>query len=84
MTKEEFLSELVPHIIEHIQGGYFRPPHEDDDGYNHDELMSLIELFDDDCEFDVYDNDMSYRTLADDFENLIVQYYAAGLVETEE
>ena len=84
MTKKEFLSALVPHITEHIQNGYFMPPDEDDGGYNHDELMALIEHFDDDCGFNVYENDMSYRTLADDYENLIFQYYAAGLVETEE
>ena len=83
MTKKEFLSALVPHITEHIQGGYFMPPDEDDEGYNHDELMGLIEHFSDDCGFDVYENEMCYRTLADDYENLIAQYYALGLVEVE-
>ena len=83
MTKKEFLSALVPHITEHIQSGYFMSPDEDEEGYNHDELQALIENFGDEIGFDVYENDMSYRTLADEYENLIVQYYAAGLVEVE-
>ena len=83
MTKEEFLSALVPHILENIKGGYFMDPDEDEEGYNHDELMALIEHFSDDCGFDVYENDLSCRDLADEYENLIVQYYAAGLVEVE-
>ena len=75
MTQEEFLSKLEIHIKEHICGGYFMNPDEDEDGYNHDELMALIEHFDDDCGFDVYENDLSYRTLADNYEELIFNHY---------
>ena len=81
MTKDDFLSILYPHIVEHIKAGYFMNPEEDDEGYNHDELMALIEHFDDDCGFEVYENDMSYGSLADDYEGLIGEFYAAGLVK---
>lgn len=75
MTKEEFLTQLKVHIIEHIEGGYFMNPDEDEEGYNHDELQALIEHFDDDCGFDVYENDLSYQRLADEYEELIFEHY---------
>ena len=78
MTKDEFLTLLVPHIVENIKGGYFMSPDEDDEGYNHDELMALIEHFCDDCG---YEGDVSYQSLADKYEALIGECFDAGLVK---
>ena len=78
MTKDEFLTLLVPHIVENIKGGYFMNPEEDDEGYNHDELQALIEHFCDDCG---YEGDVSYQSLADKYEALIGECFDAGLVK---
>ena len=75
MTLDELKPHLIVHIIEHIADGYFMDPEEDDEGYNHDELQGLIENFCDDNNFDPWDNDTSYRTLADETEHLIYNHY---------
>jgi len=83
MTKDEFLSLLVPHILDHIKGGYFCNPDEDEDGMNHDELMGLIERFCDEKDFDIFETDMSWQSLADKYESLIGECYEAGMVKVE-
>ena len=75
MTFDELKPALIVHIIEHIANGYFMDPEEDDEGLNHDELQGLIENFCDDNNFDPYENDLSYRTLADEYERLIYSHY---------
>lgn len=71
MTLKEFETELVGIIIDAVSGGYFMDPDDDDEGYNHDELQSLVEQTSDQFDFDVYEHNTSYQQLADKYEGLI-------------
>ena len=83
LSQDEFLTLLFSHITDHIKGGYFMNPEEDEDGYNHDELQSLIEQFCDEKDFDIFETDLSWQSLADQYEPLIWECFDAGLVNVE-